>query len=60
MTIRRRALLGAALAMPAVQAARGAPGNVLRIGIGTSPGTLDPLLTTIGDEYITTAWRSTA
>jgi peptide/nickel transport system substrate-binding protein len=52
MTIRRRALLGAALAVPALQAVRAAPGNVLRIGIGTSPNTLDPLLTTIGDEYI--------
>ncbi len=52
MTIRRRALLGAALAAPALRAARAAPGNVLRIGIGTSPNTLDPMLTTIGDEYI--------
>ena len=52
MTIRRRTLLGAALAIPALQGARAAPGNVLRIGIGTSLNTLDPLLTTIGDEYI--------
>lgn len=54
MTLRRRALLGSALAVPAlatVQPARAAPG-VLRIGIGTSLGTLDPLLTTIGDEYV--------
>ena len=57
MTIRRRTLLGAALtapalAVPALHAARAAPGNVLRIAIGTSPNTLDPMLTTIGDEYI--------
>ena len=56
MTIRRRTLLGTALlpalAVPALHAARAAPANVLRIGIGTSPNTLDPMLTTIGDEYI--------
>ena len=52
MTIRRRTLLGAALAVPALQMAHAAPGNVLRIAIGTSPNTLDPMLTTIGDEYI--------
>jgi peptide/nickel transport system substrate-binding protein len=56
MTIRRRVLLGtalsASLAVPVLKAAHAAPGNVLRIGIGTSPNTLDPLLTTIGDEYI--------
>ena len=52
MAIRRRTLMGAALAAPALRAARGAPGNVLRIAIGTSPNTLDPMLTTIGDEYI--------
>ena len=52
MTIRRRTLLGAALAAPALRAARAAPGNTLRIAIGTTPNTLDPMLTTIGDEYI--------
>ena len=52
MAIRRRTLMGAALAAPALRAARAAPGNVLRIAIGTSPNTLDPMLTTIGDEYI--------
>ncbi|MGI4944040.1 MAG: ABC transporter substrate-binding protein, partial [Janthinobacterium lividum] len=52
MTLRRRTLLATALAAPALHAARAAPGNVLRIGIGTSPNTLDPMLTTIGDEYI--------
>ena len=52
MTIRRRTLLAAALAAPALQSARAAPGNVLRIAIGTSLNTLDPMMTTIGDEYI--------
>ncbi len=52
MIIRRRTLLAAALAAPALQAARAAPDNVLRIAIGTSLNTLDPMLTTIGDEYI--------
>ena len=52
MTILRRTLLGAALAAPTLRVARAAPGNVLRIAIGTSPNTLDPMLTTIGDEYI--------
>ncbi len=52
MTIRRRTLLGAALAAPALQAAHAAPGTVLRIGIGTTPNTLDPMLTTLGDEYV--------
>lgn len=52
MNLRRRALLGTVLAAPALKAARAAPGNILRIGIGSSPNTLDPMLTTIGDEYI--------
>ena len=57
MTIRRRTLLATALAAPALaasvrHAAHAVPRNVLRIGIGTSPNTLDPMLTTIGDEYI--------
>ena len=52
MTIRRRTLLGTALAVPVLRGARAAGGNVLRIGIGTTPNTLDPMLTTIGDEYI--------
>ena len=55
MTLRRRALLGSALAVPTLGStlpARAAPGNVLRIGIGTSLATLDPLMTTIGDEYV--------
>ncbi|MBV8966044.1 MAG: hypothetical protein JO191_07695, partial [Mycobacteriaceae bacterium] len=55
MTITRRVMLGSALTAPfvlsSVRRARAAQG-VLRIGIGTSLATLDPLLTTIGDEYI--------
>lgn len=57
MTIGRRTVLGTALATPilagpGLQVARAAPGNVLRIGIGSSLNTLDPMLATIGDEYI--------
>lgn len=47
----RRVLLGSALALPALRSARSAPG-VLRIGIGASLNNLDPMRTTIGDEYI--------
>ena len=46
----RRALIGSSLALAAAPAR--AAGNVMRIGIGTSLGTLDPMMTTIGDEYI--------
>ena len=57
MTIRRRTLLGTAAgataaAVSAFRVARAAPGNVLRIGIGSTLNALDPLLATIGDEYI--------
>ncbi|MEO8714941.1 MAG: ABC transporter substrate-binding protein [Acetobacteraceae bacterium] len=51
MTLTRRTILGTALALPAIRTARAATG-VLRIGVGTSLARLDPLLTTIGDEYI--------
>jgi len=51
MTLTRRTALGTALAIPALRLARAAP-NVLRIAIGSSLSKLDPLLTTIGDEYI--------
>src|ERR1700722_9167995 len=51
MTLTRRTILGAPLALPAIRTARAAP-EVLRMGIGTSLAKLDPLLTTIGDEYI--------
>ena len=50
---RRSVLTGAAVfALPALHRARAATPGVLRIGIGTSLSRLDPLLTTIGDEYI--------
>jgi len=52
MTLRRRTLLGTALAVSAIRVAHAAPQNVLRIGIGSSLNALDPLLATIGDEYI--------
>jgi peptide/nickel transport system substrate-binding protein len=54
MTISRRTLLGTSIAATtaaAIGPARAA-GNVLRIAIGTSLNTLDPMMTTIGDEYI--------
>ncbi|MGA9867474.1 MAG: ABC transporter substrate-binding protein [Acetobacteraceae bacterium] len=51
MMLTRRTILGATLALPAIRAARAAT-EVLRMGIGTSLSKLDPLLTTIGDEYI--------
>jgi peptide/nickel transport system substrate-binding protein len=51
MNVTRRTILGATLALPAIRAARAATG-VMRIGIGASLSRLDPLLTTIGDEYI--------
>ena len=48
---RRIVLTGAAaLALPATT--RAATPGVLRIGIGSSLNRLDPLLTTIGDEYV--------
>ena len=54
MTLLRRTLIGSSLALPAAATFRSAraAGNVLRIGIGSSLNTLDPMLTTIGDEYI--------
>ncbi len=55
MTLTRRAALGTvlagALAAPALRGASAAS-NVLRVGVGNSLNRLDPLLTTIGDEYI--------
>jgi peptide/nickel transport system substrate-binding protein len=51
MPITRRLLLGASLALPTVRIARAAS-SVLRIGISTSLATLDPMMTTTGDEYI--------
>ncbi len=51
MPISRRLLIGSSIALSAVRSAHAAA-SVLRIGIGTSLNTLDPMLTTIGDEYI--------
>ena len=51
MTITRRATLGTVLALPFIRRAHAADG-VLRVGIGSSLAKLDPMLTTIGDEYI--------
>ncbi len=50
MNLTRRLVLASTLAIPAIRAARAA--QVLRIGIGTSLTNLDPMKTTIGDEYI--------
>ena len=50
MSLSRRTVLGTALALPAI--ARAQSPRALRIGIGASLNRLDPLLTTIGDEYI--------
>lgn len=51
MPITRRLLIGSSLALPALRTARAAS-SVLRIGISTSLATLDPMMTTTGDEYI--------
>lgn len=51
MALTRRAILGATLALPAIRTASAAS-DILRIGTGTSLAKLDPLLTTIGDEYV--------
>jgi hypothetical protein len=50
MELTRRALLGSAFAASATPAA--AASQVMRIGITTSLVILDPLRTTLGDEYI--------
>lgn len=51
MNLTRRIVLASTLAIPALRSAHAAQ-QVLRIGIGTSPTNLDPMKTTIGDEYI--------
>lgn len=51
MELTRRGLLGSALVLAAARNAQAAPA-VLRIGVGASPTRLDPMKTTIGDEYI--------
>jgi peptide/nickel transport system substrate-binding protein len=52
MSMSRRAAIAAAAAALSVRAARAAGNGVLRIGVGSSLAKLDPMLTTIGDEYI--------
>ncbi len=51
MPISRRLLIGSSIALSTIRSAWAAPA-VMRIGIGTSLNKLDPMLTTIGDEYI--------
>ena len=56
MSTTRRALIGSSLAgvsvaLTSVRPARAA-GKVLRIALGTTLNTLDPMMTTIGDEYV--------
>lgn len=51
MHLTRRVIMGSALALPTLRRAHAAPG-VLRIGIGASLNNLDPMRTTLGDEYI--------
>ena len=51
MELTRRGLLGGALLVATASGARAATA-VMRIGIGASPTRLDPMMTTIGDEYI--------
>lgn len=51
MPLTRRILIGSTLALAGGRTAR-ARTDVLIIAIGTSPTRLDPLMTTIGDEYI--------
>ncbi len=51
MPMTRRVVLGSCLALPTLRSARAAS-SVLRIGISTSLVTLDPMMTTTGDEYI--------
>ena len=53
MPLTRRRLIGSSMALPILHApAARAAGAVLRIGIGNTLATLDPLLTTLGDEYL--------
>ncbi len=51
MELSRRAVLGSALIAAGARASSAAE-MVLRIGVGASPTRLDPMMTTIGDEYI--------
>ena len=51
MALTRRVLIGSTLALAGGRTAQ-AKTDVLIIAVGTSPTRLDPLMTTIGDEYI--------
>ncbi|MEA2728685.1 MAG: peptide/nickel transport system substrate-binding protein [Acetobacteraceae bacterium] len=51
MPITRRMVIGSSIVLSSYRPARAAAA-VLRIGISTSLNTLDPMLTTLGDEYI--------
>jgi peptide/nickel transport system substrate-binding protein len=52
MQLTRRSLIASSMALSAMATPGRAAGQVLRIGISTSLSRLDPLLTTLGDEYI--------
>ncbi len=52
MSLTRRGLIGSAAALPFMARPASAARNVLRLGVGNSPTHLDPMFTTIGDEYI--------
>jgi peptide/nickel transport system substrate-binding protein len=56
MPVTRRTLIASSIAISTMAQATsnpaGAASSVLRIGISTSLNTLDPLITTLGDEYI--------
>ena len=51
MSLTRRLLIGSSLAASVVSVTHAAE-PVLRIGLSTSLNTLDPLMTSIGDEYV--------
>jgi peptide/nickel transport system substrate-binding protein len=52
MSLTRRGLIGSTAALPFITRPASAARNVLRLAVGTSPTRLDPMMTTIGDEYI--------
>ena len=58
MKITRRGVLGAAvgglLSLPTIRVSAQSAAQTLRIGIGTSPVHLDPIMTSFGEEYIYT------
>jgi peptide/nickel transport system substrate-binding protein len=52
MGLTRRGLLGSAFVLAATGDVAAATASVMRIAVGASPTRLDPMMTTIGDEYI--------